>query len=92
MPYGSRLDNTQWMRNGDYAPSRLDRQNEVALLYFNRTRASNVENSVALISAGRSGSSAAARCGDTVQVLLKPSGRAFKTTLVAKDRALVVSP
>lgn len=36
--------------------------------------------------------SADADVGDDVQVLLKPSGRAFRTKLVAKDRALMVDP
>lgn len=46
------LDNSEWMRNGDYIPSRLDAQQDAAHLICNTKRQSNVENAVAIMTMG----------------------------------------
>ena len=43
------MDNSEWMRNGDYIPSRMDAQLDAAQILCNAKRQSNVENSVALM-------------------------------------------
>lgn len=49
------LDNTEWMRNGDYPPSRLEAQNEAALLAFNAKRRGNAESQLAIMTMGSKG-------------------------------------
>lgn len=46
------LDNSEWMRNGDYTPSRIEAQNDAATLLFNAKTQSNPENKVALMTMG----------------------------------------
>lgn len=46
------LDNSEWMRNGDYIPSRLDAQQDAAHLICSTKCQSNVENSVAVMTMG----------------------------------------
>ncbi|ORZ11875.1 hypothetical protein BCR42DRAFT_379524 [Absidia repens] len=49
------VDNSEWMRNGDYTPTRLVAQNEAVNLVFNAKTQSNPENTVGLMStAGKS--------------------------------------
>jgi hypothetical protein len=43
------LDNSEFMRNGDYTPSRLEAQSDAATLLFNMKTQSNPENTVALM-------------------------------------------
>ncbi|KAJ3131889.1 Kinesin-like protein kifc1 [Physocladia obscura] len=43
------LDNSEWMRNGDYTPSRLEAQNDAVNLLFNAKTQSNPENTVGLM-------------------------------------------
>ncbi|KAJ3025919.1 UNVERIFIED_CONTAM: hypothetical protein HDU68_006504 [Siphonaria sp. JEL0065] len=43
------LDNSEWMRNGDYTPSRLEAQNDAVTLLFNAKTQSNPENTVGLM-------------------------------------------
>lgn len=45
-----RIDNSEWMRNGDYTPSRLEAQNDAVTFLFNAKTQSNLENTVGLIS------------------------------------------
>jgi hypothetical protein len=45
-----RIDNSEWMRNGDYTPSRLEAQNDAVTFLFNAKTQSNPENTVGLIS------------------------------------------
>ncbi|KAJ3082854.1 hypothetical protein HDU99_001386 [Rhizoclosmatium hyalinum] len=44
-----RLDNSEWMRNGDFTPSRLEAQNDAVTLLFNAKIQSNPENTVGLM-------------------------------------------
>ncbi|ORX57589.1 hypothetical protein DM01DRAFT_1334186 [Hesseltinella vesiculosa] len=49
------VDNSDWMRNGDYTPTRLIAQNEAVNLIFNAKVQSNPENTVGLMTmAGKS--------------------------------------
>ncbi|KAI8332085.1 hypothetical protein BC941DRAFT_505459 [Chlamydoabsidia padenii] len=49
------VDNSEWMRNGDYTPTRLVAQNEAVNLVFNAKTQSNPENTVGLMTtAGKS--------------------------------------
>lgn len=43
------LDNSEWMRNGDYTPSRLEAQKDAVTLLFNAKTQSNPENTVGLM-------------------------------------------
>lgn len=43
------IDNSEWMRNGDYVPSRLDAQSDAVSFLFNAKTQSNPENTVGLI-------------------------------------------
>jgi 26S proteasome regulatory subunit N10 len=45
------LDNSEWMRNGDYIPNRYDAQNDAIQLVFNAKRQMNPENAVGIVSA-----------------------------------------
>ena len=51
MPIDS-LDNSEWMRNGDYSPSRLEAQADAAQLLANVKLQDNVENAVSIITMG----------------------------------------
>lgn len=44
------LDNSEWMRNGDFAPSRLISQSEAAILLSTKKTNQNAESAVAVIS------------------------------------------
>ncbi|KAG0314593.1 hypothetical protein BGZ97_009142 [Linnemannia gamsii] len=49
------LDNSEWMRNGDYTPSRLEAQQDAVNLIFGAKTQSNPENTVSLMTmAGKS--------------------------------------
>jgi 26S proteasome regulatory subunit N10 len=43
------LDNSDYMRNGDYTPTRLEAQNDAVTFLFNAKTQSNPENTVALL-------------------------------------------
>lgn len=43
------LDNSEWMRNGDYTPSRLEAQNDAVNLIFGAKTQTNPENTVGLM-------------------------------------------
>lgn len=50
-----RIDNSEWMRNGDYTPTRLVAQNEAVNLIFSSKTQANRENTVGLMTmAGKS--------------------------------------
>ncbi|CAM0138932.1 unnamed protein product [Umbelopsis sp. WA50703] len=52
---GHRLDNSEWMRNGDYTPTRIGAQNDAVNLLFRIKTQSNPENTVGLMTlAGKS--------------------------------------
>ena len=44
------LDNSEWMRNGDYAPTRLDAQQDAVNLICNSKLDSHPESTVGLLS------------------------------------------
>lgn len=44
-----RIDNSEWMRNGDFVPSRLEAQSDAVTFLFNAKTSSNAENTVGLI-------------------------------------------
>ena len=46
------LDNSEWMRNGDYVPTRIQAQSDAATFLFNAKTQSNPENSVGLMTMG----------------------------------------
>ncbi|KAI9137475.1 hypothetical protein BKA69DRAFT_1110332 [Paraphysoderma sedebokerense] len=49
------IDNSEWMRNGDYTPSRVDAQKDAVNLIFGAKTQSNPENTVGLMTmAGKS--------------------------------------
>jgi 26S proteasome regulatory subunit N10 len=43
------LDNSEWMRNGDYTPTRLEAQNDAVNLIFSSKTQSNPENTVGVM-------------------------------------------
>ncbi|KAJ8324345.1 hypothetical protein BDV3_005188 [Batrachochytrium dendrobatidis] len=43
------IDNSEWMRNGDYTPTRIEAQQDAAILLFNAKTQTNPENSVGLM-------------------------------------------
>jgi len=43
------LDNSEWMRNGDYTPSRIEAQSDATIFLFNAKTRSNPENTVGMI-------------------------------------------
>lgn len=43
------IDNSEWMRNGDYTPTRVEAQNDAVALLFNAKTQSNPENTVGLM-------------------------------------------
>jgi len=49
------LDNSEWMRNGDYIPTRLDAQQDAANLVSNAKTQQNPENTVGVLSMAGSG-------------------------------------
>ncbi|CAO0797276.1 unnamed protein product [Mucor circinelloides] len=49
------VDNSEWMRNGDYSPNRLVAQNEAVNLIFSSKTQSNPENTVGLMTAAGKG-------------------------------------
>jgi 26S proteasome regulatory subunit N10 len=42
-------DNSEWMRNGDYTPSRLEAQSDAVSFLFNAKTQTNPENTVGLV-------------------------------------------
>ena len=48
------LDNSDWMRNGDYTPTRLEAALDCVTMLFNAKTNSNPENTCALISSAKS--------------------------------------
>ncbi|KAI8913582.1 hypothetical protein EDD86DRAFT_200935 [Gorgonomyces haynaldii] len=49
------IDNSEWMRNGDYTPSRLEAQNDAVTTIFHVKTSDNPENTVGLLTmAGKS--------------------------------------
>ena len=57
------LDNSEWNRNGDYFPTRLDAQKDAASLIFDAKIRSNIENCVGLM----------LMAGSQVKVLVAPT-------------------
>lgn len=53
--YFDSVDNSEWMRNGDYSPTRLVAQNEAVNLIFSSKTQSNPENTVGLMTAAGKG-------------------------------------
>jgi 26S proteasome regulatory subunit N10 len=43
------MDNSEWMRNGDYVPTRFEAQNDAVTFLFNAKTQSNPENTVGLM-------------------------------------------
>jgi len=43
------IDNSEWMRNGDYTPTRIEAQADAVTLLFNAKTQSNPENTVGLM-------------------------------------------
>jgi 26S proteasome regulatory subunit N10 len=44
-----RIDNSEWMRNGDFPPNRMDAQKDAVTFLFNAKTQSNPENTVGLL-------------------------------------------
>jgi len=64
------LDNSEWMRNGDYTPTRLEAQHDAVNLICGAKTQSNPENTVGIIScAGRSPEVLVTLTGDVGKVL-----------------------
>ncbi|KAI9357058.1 hypothetical protein DFJ73DRAFT_821968 [Zopfochytrium polystomum] len=80
------IDNSEWMRNGDYTPSRMDAQNDAVSLLFNAKTQANPENTVGLMTiAGKSPEVLTTLTSDFGKVLsalhkVKISGRANLAT------------
>jgi hypothetical protein len=47
--YLYRMDNSEWQRNGDFTPSRLEAQKDAVTFLFNVKTQSNPENTVGLL-------------------------------------------
>lgn len=62
------LDNSDWMRNGDYAPSRMEAQKDAAGLICNDRTGSNPENTVGLLT----------MAGQGVDLLVSPTEESGK--------------
>jgi len=45
----SRLDNSEWMRNGDYVPSRWDAQADAVQVLFDAKTGSHPENMIGVM-------------------------------------------
>ncbi|KAI8845528.1 hypothetical protein BC829DRAFT_399569 [Chytridium lagenaria] len=80
------LDNSEWMRNGDYTPTRIEAQNDAVTLLFNVKTQSNPENTVGLMTmAGKSPEVLVTLTSDIGKILtalhnVKISGRANLST------------
>jgi len=80
------LDNSEWMRNGDYTPSRIEAQSDASIFLFNAKTRSNPENTVGMITmAGKSPEVMVTLTTDIGKVLtalhnVKLSGKAHFTT------------
>lgn len=80
------LDNSEWMRNGDYTPSRIEAQSDATIFLFNAKTRSNPENTVGMITmAGKSPEVMVTLTSDIGKVLtalhnVKLSGNAHFTT------------
>jgi len=80
------LDNSEWMRNGDYTPSRIEAQSDATIFLFNAKTRSNPENTVGMITmAGKSPEVMVTLTSDIGKVLtalhnIKLSGNAHFTT------------
>lgn len=54
--FGRSVDNSEWMRNGDFAPNRLEAQTDAAIQIAARKRDMNPENTVGILTmAGKKG-------------------------------------
>lgn len=62
------LDNSDWMRNGDYAPSRLEAQHDAASMICNDRTGSNPENTVGILT----------MAGQGVDLLVSPTEESGK--------------
>lgn len=84
----NRVDNSEWMRNGDYTPNRLVAQNEAVNLVFNAKTQSNPENTVGLMTmAGKSPEVLVTLTSDIGKILsalhgVKPNGKSDFLTSV----------
>lgn len=47
--YTSRIDNSEYMRNGDYAPNRFDAQSDAVSVVFGHKTDSNPENTAGVM-------------------------------------------
>ena len=47
--YASRIDNSEYMRNGDYAPNRFDAQSDAVSVVFGQKTESNPENTAGVM-------------------------------------------
>lgn len=47
--YASRIDNSEYMRNGDYAPNRFDAQSDAISVVFGHKTDSNPENTAGVM-------------------------------------------
>jgi len=80
------LDNSEWMRNGDYTPSRIEAQSDATIFLFNAKTRSNPENTVGMMTmAGKSPEVMVTLTTDIGKVLtalhnIKLSGTAHFTT------------
>lgn len=72
------LDNSEWMRNGDYSPTRLDAQQDAVNLLFTTRMDSHPENTVGLLS----------MAGKGVDMLVSPTEDS-KKLLAAFSRVLI---
>lgn len=89
------VDNSEWMRNGDYTPTRLVAQNEAVNLVFNAKTQSNPENTVGLMTmAGKSPEVLVTLTSDIGKILsalhgVKPNGNSdFLTSVQIAQLAL----
>jgi 26S proteasome regulatory subunit N10 len=49
------LDNSEWTRNGDYSPNRLDAQSDAASMICQQKTGSNPENTVGVLTTAGQG-------------------------------------
>ena len=57
------IDNSEYMRNGDYAPTRFGAQSEAAITLFQAKVDSNAENTVGIMTMASKGSAPLPRRG-----------------------------
>ncbi|RIA78954.1 hypothetical protein C1645_702433 [Glomus cerebriforme] len=82
------LDNSEWMRNGDYTPTRLEAQKDAVNLIFGSKTNSNPENTVGLLTmAGKGPEVLVTLTSDIGKILtalhnIKISGKANLTTVI----------